>query len=103
MAAHAGEKAWNTGTFKCQVCNQEVRVRKGAIIPQCPDGHSTFDERLNEPGREKPLTGHPRKRSRAGRTRSSGRKRSARPSGARRRRTARKSTRSSRASRRTRR
>jgi len=30
MAAHAGEKAWNTATFKCQVCNEEVRVRKGA-------------------------------------------------------------------------
>jgi hypothetical protein len=41
MAAHAREKAWNTGTFKCQVCNEEVRVRKAATIPKCVTNAST--------------------------------------------------------------
>src|SRR5262249_19547776 len=48
MAAHAGKGAWNTGTFKCQSCNAEVRVRKGSTIPKCPNGHSKFDKRLDE-------------------------------------------------------
>ena len=63
MAAHAGEKAWKTGTFKCQVCNEEVRVQKGRTIPKCPNGHTTFDERVDEPRSEKPLRNHPRKRT----------------------------------------
>ena len=29
MAAHAGEKAWKSGTLVCQSCNARVRVRKG--------------------------------------------------------------------------
>src|SRR5579884_1573384 len=66
MAAHAGEKAWRTGTFKCQVCNAEVRVRKGRTIPKCPNGHATFDERVGELRGEKPLRGHPRRKTSAG-------------------------------------
>jgi hypothetical protein len=53
MVARAGEKAWETGTFKCQSCNAEVRVQKGHKIPECPNGHKTFDERIEEPGRRK--------------------------------------------------
>ena len=53
MVAKAGEKAWETGTFKCQSCNAEVRVQKGHKIPECPNGHKTFDERIEEPGRRK--------------------------------------------------
>jgi hypothetical protein len=51
MVAKAGEKAWETGTFKCQSCNAEVRVQKGDRIPECPNGHKTYDERIEEPGR----------------------------------------------------
>ncbi|HLG70769.1 MAG TPA: alpha helical protein [Chloroflexota bacterium] len=53
MPAHAGEKAWETGTFKCQSCNAEVRVQKGHKIPECPNGHKTFDERIEEPARSR--------------------------------------------------
>ncbi len=52
MAAHAGEKARGTGTFVCQSCNAKVRVQKGHTIPQCPNGHETFDERIEEPRHE---------------------------------------------------
>jgi Zinc-ribbon containing domain len=52
MAAHAGEKAWRTGTFVCQVCNAKVRVQKSKVIPKCPNGHSTYDERVDEKGSE---------------------------------------------------
>ena len=52
MVAKAGENAWETGTFKCQSCNAEVRVQKGHQIPACPNGHKTFDERIEEPGRD---------------------------------------------------
>lgn len=55
MAATAGEKAWKTGTFVCQVCNEKVRVSKGDAIPKCPNGHSSFDERVAEPKRQRPL------------------------------------------------
>ncbi len=60
MAAHAGEQAWKTGTFVCQVCNAKVRVEKGQTIPKCPNGHSTFDERVDEPAHQEPMKGHPR-------------------------------------------
>ncbi len=78
MAAHAGEKAWKAGTFKCQVCNAEVRVREGSTIPKCPNGHATFDERINEPARERPLAGRPRKKSTATRASTSRTKTAAR-------------------------
>jgi Zn finger protein HypA/HybF involved in hydrogenase expression len=51
MAAHAGEKAWETGTFHCQRCNEKVRVQKGRPIPECPNcGGKTYDQRTDEPG-----------------------------------------------------
>lgn len=49
MVAKAGEKAQETGTFKCKSCNAEVRVQKGKAIPECPNGHKTYDERIDEP------------------------------------------------------
>jgi hypothetical protein len=33
MAAHAGEKAQEGGTFHCQKSNENVRINKGATIP----------------------------------------------------------------------
>lgn len=54
MAAHTGERAWKTGTFHCQVCNATVRVEKGEKIPECPNGHKTFDERTEERPSERP-------------------------------------------------
>ena len=49
-ATHAGERARETGTFVCQVCNAKVRVQQGDRIPECPNGqHKTFDERPDEP------------------------------------------------------
>lgn len=59
MPARAGEPAWNTGTFICQTCNAKVRVRKGQIIPRCPNGHATFDQRVAEPKGEAPLRAKP--------------------------------------------
>jgi hypothetical protein len=35
MAAHAGEKAQEGGTFHCQKSNENVRINKGATIPKC--------------------------------------------------------------------
>jgi hypothetical protein len=50
MAAHAGETARETGDFHCQSCNAVVHVTKGKKIPECPNGHKTFDTRTGEPG-----------------------------------------------------
>jgi len=49
MVAKAGERAEETGTFKCQSCNAEARVQKGDRIPECPNGHKSYDERIDEP------------------------------------------------------
>jgi len=51
IVAKAGEQAWETGTVKCQSSNAEVRVQKGARIPDCPNGHTRYDERIEELGR----------------------------------------------------
>ncbi|RVX38693.1 zinc ribbon family protein [Nonomuraea polychroma] len=51
MVAHAGEKAEESGVFHCAKCSEKVEVKKGAKIPKCPNGHTTFDRRTNEPGR----------------------------------------------------
>ncbi len=53
MAARAGEKARETGTFVCQSCNEKVRVQKGHTIPKSPNGHVTYDERIDEPRDER--------------------------------------------------
>ena len=50
MVAKSGERAWRTGTFRCALCNAEVRVQEGERIPECPNGHKSSDERVNEPG-----------------------------------------------------
>jgi len=48
MSAHAGEKARESGTFHCASCSETVRVKKGDIIPPCPNGHKTYDRRTDE-------------------------------------------------------
>ncbi|WP_438023019.1 zinc ribbon-containing protein [Sorangium sp. So ce233] len=49
MAARAGEKAQESGTFHCAKCNETVRVTKGHEIPKCPKcGNETFDTRTHE-------------------------------------------------------
>ena len=50
MAAKAGEKAQKTGDFFCASCDEKVHVTAGHTIPKCPNGHSTFETRRNEPG-----------------------------------------------------
>lgn len=60
MAAHAGEKASKSGTFVCQVCNEKVRVQQGETIPECPNGHSTYDERVDEPEKQEAVKGRRR-------------------------------------------
>ncbi len=52
MSAKAGEIARETGDFHCQSCNAVVHVTKEKKIPECPNGHKTFDSRTGEPGRK---------------------------------------------------
>lgn len=52
MPAHTGEKARETGVFHCATCGAKVSVRKGDTIPKCPNGHTDFDRRMQEPGNE---------------------------------------------------
>ncbi len=50
MAAHAGERAQETGDFRCAKCHQKVHVTRGHSIPKCPHcGNTAFDARVNEP------------------------------------------------------
>jgi len=49
MTAKAGERAQKTGDFYCATCGKKVHVTKGDKIPKCPNGHSQFDSRRNEP------------------------------------------------------
>ncbi len=50
MVARAGEKARETGDFRCENCHAQVHVQRGQTIPQCPNcGNNTFDTRLHEP------------------------------------------------------
>ena len=50
MSAKAGERAQQTGDFYCASCDEKVHVTKGDEIPECPNGHKTFETRRNEPG-----------------------------------------------------
>lgn len=50
MAAHAREKAQKTGDFSCAHRDEKVHVEEGDEIPPCPNGHTSFDARRNEPG-----------------------------------------------------
>ncbi len=49
MSAKAGERAHKTGDFHCAQCGEVVHVTQGDEIPKCPNGHSEFDSRTNEP------------------------------------------------------
>lgn len=50
MVARKGEKARETGDFRCQNCHARVHVERGQTIPQCPNcGNDTFDVRYHEP------------------------------------------------------
>jgi competence CoiA-like predicted nuclease len=50
MVAKAGEKAQKTGDFYCASCDEKVHVKQGEKIPECPNGHKSFETRRNEPG-----------------------------------------------------
>jgi len=50
LAANAGERAQKTGDFYCASCDRKVHVTQGDKIPKCPNGHTTFQTRRNEPG-----------------------------------------------------
>jgi DNA-directed RNA polymerase subunit RPC12/RpoP len=50
MVAHAGEKAQKTGVFHCAECGEKVSAKEGEKIPKCPNGHTEFDSRTQEPG-----------------------------------------------------
>ena len=50
MPARTGERAEKTGTFECRGCEETIRVRKGARIPECQCGSTTFVGRTHEPG-----------------------------------------------------
>lgn len=53
MVAKSGEKAWETGDFRCEKCHEQVHVRKGQPIPKCPNcGNDSFDTRYHEPSRK---------------------------------------------------
>jgi hypothetical protein len=49
VSAHAGEKAQKTGEFRAK-CGEKVSVQEGHKIRKCPNGHSEFKSRTNEPG-----------------------------------------------------
>jgi hypothetical protein len=49
MAAHAGDRARETGVFHCATCHEKVSVRRGEKIPKCPNGHTEFSSRTGEP------------------------------------------------------
>ena len=50
MSAKAGEKAQRTGDFYCASCAEKVHVQQGKKIPECPNGHKTYETRRHEPG-----------------------------------------------------
>lgn len=50
MVAHAGERANKTGRFHCAHCDAVVEVKQGQKIPECPNGHKSYESRTHEPG-----------------------------------------------------
>jgi uncharacterized CHY-type Zn-finger protein len=50
MPAHTGDKAQKTGVFHCAKCDEKVSVQEGEKIPKCPNGHTEFNSRTQEPG-----------------------------------------------------
>jgi hypothetical protein len=53
MAAHAGETARQTVVLHCGRCGATVSVRAGELIPPCPNGHTEFKKRMQDPGRRR--------------------------------------------------
>lgn len=52
MTAQAGEKARQTGDFRCEKCHHQVHVTQGKDIPKCPNcGNDTYDTRYHETSR----------------------------------------------------
>jgi hypothetical protein len=49
VVVKSGERAQKTGDFHCSSCGGKVHVTKGDKIPKCPNGHSQFGSRRNEP------------------------------------------------------
>jgi ribosomal protein L37AE/L43A len=50
MSAKSGERAQETGDFRCSRCHQQTHVTKGDKIPKCSHcGNDTFDTRYHEP------------------------------------------------------
>ena len=50
MAAYAGQIARKTTVFHCGRCGATVAVRAGEEIPKCPNGHTEFKKRMQDPG-----------------------------------------------------
>jgi hypothetical protein len=50
MSAKAGERAQKTGDFYRASCDEKVHVTEGGKMPECPNGHKTFETRRHEPG-----------------------------------------------------
>ena len=51
MTAKSGEKAQESGDFRCKKCHEQVHVTQGDALPKCPNcGNNTFDKRYQEPG-----------------------------------------------------
>jgi hypothetical protein len=53
MAAYAGQPAQKTGVFHCGRCGATVFVRAGELIPACPNGHTEFKKRMQDPARRR--------------------------------------------------
>ena len=49
MAAHAGERAQRTRVLHCATCQVQVPVRAGEEIPRCPNGHTEYKQRMQQP------------------------------------------------------
>ena len=62
MAAHAGETAQETGDFFCAYCDEKVYAQEGERIPECPNGHRSFETHGNEPSRTSPEGRQPGRR-----------------------------------------
>ena len=44
MTEKTGEIAQETANYRCENCNQHLRLSMGDLIPKCPNcGHEVFD------------------------------------------------------------
>ena len=51
MSANAGERARETGDFRCENCHEQIHITKGNSIPPCPHcGNDTYDTRFHDTG-----------------------------------------------------